>query len=267
MSDLTFIEKRSFEQLFGMGSGYVLNFSNRTFEEFIIDSIGKNIYDSKYNSLSGSKANRLRAFWEIEANHLVGKLMSDMVYYAASLETFNDTNLVATCQQTASRLLQSAPVPEIDVIVPNAAGSTFESLAKSVRQAIDNNEPQTALDRLHTFVVKYIRTICQRHGISTEPEKPLHSIFGEYVKYLKHTGKLKSDMSERILKSCISILDAFNSVRNNQSFAHDNEILDHAEALLIFNNVTGTIRFIQAFEKPTGVLTLNPVYPFQGTLR
>ena len=34
MSDLTFLEKRKFEQLLGMGTGYVLDFSNRSFAEF-----------------------------------------------------------------------------------------------------------------------------------------------------------------------------------------------------------------------------------------
>jgi hypothetical protein len=41
MSDLTAIEKRKLERLLGLGSGYVLNFSNRTFEEFILDCTGR----------------------------------------------------------------------------------------------------------------------------------------------------------------------------------------------------------------------------------
>ena len=45
MSDLTFLEKRKFEQFLGMESGYVLNFSNRTFEEFVRDSTGREIFD------------------------------------------------------------------------------------------------------------------------------------------------------------------------------------------------------------------------------
>ncbi len=49
MSDLTFNEKRKFEQLLGMKSGYVLNFSDRTFKEFVLDATGLNIFDEKYN--------------------------------------------------------------------------------------------------------------------------------------------------------------------------------------------------------------------------
>ena len=62
MADLSNLEKRSIEKLFGMGSGYVLNFSNRTFDEFVLDSTGKNIFEERYNAGSGSKANCLRAF-------------------------------------------------------------------------------------------------------------------------------------------------------------------------------------------------------------
>jgi hypothetical protein len=40
MADLTNIEKRQFEKLLGMSGGYVLNFSNRTFDEFVTDSTG-----------------------------------------------------------------------------------------------------------------------------------------------------------------------------------------------------------------------------------
>jgi len=62
MSDLTSAEKRKFEQLLGMRSGYVLDFSNRTFTEFVLDSTGRDIFDSRYEYASASKANRLRAF-------------------------------------------------------------------------------------------------------------------------------------------------------------------------------------------------------------
>jgi cyclophilin family peptidyl-prolyl cis-trans isomerase len=56
-------------------------------------------------------------------------------------------------------------------------------------------------------------------------------------------------MTERILKSTISVMEAFNRVRNDQSFAHDNEVLNYNESLLIFGHVTSSIRFIEAIEK------------------
>jgi hypothetical protein len=89
--------------------------------------------------------------------------------------------------------------------------------------------------------------LCDKHGIE-HGKKPLHSLFGEYVKYLKQHDLIQSQMTERILKGSISILEAFNDVRNNQSFAHDNPILNYNESILIFNNVASAIRFLQSIE-------------------
>jgi hypothetical protein len=100
MSDLTFAEKHKFEQVFGMGSGYVLNFTNRTFREFIQDSAGRDIDDSRYDNASNSKANRLRMFWQKEDNKLVGKLLSDLLDYLG--ETSPKTEI---CRLIVARLL------------------------------------------------------------------------------------------------------------------------------------------------------------------
>ncbi len=244
MSNLTLIEKRKLERLLQMGSGYVLDFSNRTLQGFVLDSTGRDIFDVKY---SGSKANRLRAFWANEPNHVVGKLLTNLLDYYEERNT-GSTELSDECRRIAQRLLQDASVQDIEAIKPNADGRDFEALAKSVRDSIERNEPESGLDRLHTFVVKYVRTLCEKRGIPTEPDKPLHSLFGEYIKHLKKSGLIESEMTERILKSSISILEAFNHVRNERSFAHDNPVLSYSESLLIFNNVASSIRFIAALD-------------------
>lgn len=248
MADLTFLEKKQLEDLFDMGGGYVLDFSNRTFQDFVADAVRRDIEDDKYNFASCSKANRLRHFWKVESNVVVGTLVKAMVDYAETVHNV-DESLIPVGRKIAARLLDSAPVQELDAIQPNVTDDrTFEALARSVRDSIEDNEPESGLDRLHTFVVKYVRTVCTNHGLTVSREKPLHSSFGEYVKYLRGEGLLESEMTERILKSSISTLEAFNHVRNNQSFAHDNNLLNYEESLLIFNHVCASIRFIQSLE-------------------
>ena len=249
MSDLNFLEKKDLEALFQMGGGYVLNFTDRTFHEFVADTVAKDIDAPEYHYNSGSKANRLRAFLKHEPNHIAGRLISTMIDYAETLDRESaDADLVVRCRKIASRLLAGSAVPDIDAISPNAAGRAFESVAKSVRESIDNNEPEVGVDRLHTFVVKFVRELCQRHGITCDRDKALHACFGEYAKKLRAAGHLSSDMTDRIFKSTVSILEAFNHVRNNQSLAHDNELLGYDESLLIFNNVCAIIRFLVAVE-------------------
>jgi hypothetical protein len=86
------------------------------------------------------------------------------------------------CQRIVARLSQQSPVPEIEALVATADGRDFEALAQQVREAITKNKPATGLDRLHTFVVKYLRVLCEQHGVAATRDKPLHSLFGEYVK-------------------------------------------------------------------------------------
>jgi hypothetical protein len=250
MADLTAKEKRAFERLLGMGSGYVLNFSNRTFEEFVLDTTGREIYNPKYDYGSGSKANRLRGFWNEEPNPVVAKLLGAMLDYDIREGACQESDpQLAACRRTVVRLQQGGPVPEIEVVLlPAGSGQEFDALTEQVREAIETNRLGAGLDRLHTYVVRYVRSLCAERGIVASPDKPLPSLFGEYVKQLRAGGHIESAMTERILRSSIGTLQAFNDVRNNQSFAHDNQILNYEESLLIFNNITSLVRFLRAIE-------------------
>jgi hypothetical protein len=250
MADLSILEKRQFERLLKMGGGYVLEFSNRTFSEFVADSVARNIYDGRYAYASGSKANLLRGFWKEETNRTVGKLLSDLIEYGvAEGHVPADDRDLEPCRRTAARLMQDGPVKELDALTAISDDRDFEVVAKAVRDAIERNEPEAGLDRLHTFVIKYVRSLCAARGIDAPRDKPLHSLFGEYVKRLREAGLVESEMSLRILKSSISVLEAFNDVRNNRSLAHDNPVLAYEEALLIFNHIAASIRFLRSMDR------------------
>lgn len=47
MSSLKLTDRAKVEQLFDMSSGYVLDFSNRTFMNFVLESVAIDIYDEK----------------------------------------------------------------------------------------------------------------------------------------------------------------------------------------------------------------------------
>jgi hypothetical protein len=247
MADLNFAERRAIEECFGMRSGYVLDFTDRTFNEFISDAVARNIDNGNYASHGSSKANRLRAFFKVEPNHVVGTLIASLIEHARSIANPPSDTALATCQRAAERLKQSAPV--LEQLSADTSDATFSALAKSVKQAIDTNQPQTGLDRLHTYFVTYMRQLCQTHGIDATRDEPAHSVLGKYLKFLKTTGSIESEMTERILKYALGTIDPFNYVRNNQSLAHPNAMLNYDEALLIYNHVVAVVNFIRAVEK------------------
>lgn len=254
MADLTYIEKANIENFLGMKSGYVFDFSDRTFQEFVGEAVGLDINDEKYHYSSNSKANRLRQFIKTESNYTLGKLLAAFCDYWLSkvhtgeIDPRNDENIYKECLKISEKLKQESTFEHIDAIQPNVDDRDFKLLAKSIKESIEKNEPEVALDRLHTFTFRYLRELCEKHKITNEKSESLNAIFGKYIKFLVESKHIESTMAEKILKYSINLIEAFNDIRNNKSFAHDNPILNYQESVLIFNNVSNTIKFIESIE-------------------
>lgn len=92
-----------------MASGYVLDFSDRTFAQFFKESVGVNIYDDRYKYNGGSKAKRLRAFWEMDTNGEVGKALEALLelwrYQNEPGKNSRSDLTYSECLKTAARLL------------------------------------------------------------------------------------------------------------------------------------------------------------------
>jgi hypothetical protein len=58
MKNIRPIEMKFLDDLFGMGGGYVLDFSNPTFAEFFEQEIGINIDDPKFAVEGGRRTDR-----------------------------------------------------------------------------------------------------------------------------------------------------------------------------------------------------------------
>lgn len=255
MANLTYTEQETIEIFLVMKNGYVMDFSNRTFQEFIIKSVGRNIYDEKYNYDSNSKANRLRRFIEVESNYTVGTLLSAFCEYwrlkvnTREIDQKNDENLYNECLKIAERLKKENIVEDIDVNLLNVDDKNIELLTKIIRDSIDKNEPEAALDRLHTLTFSYLRGLCVKHQISYERSDSLNAIYGKYIKFLINNNHIESPMAEKILKFSINVIEAFNDIRNNRSLAHDNPVLNYQESILINNYISITINFIRSIEE------------------
>jgi hypothetical protein len=252
MSSLTSRDRRCLELFLNMSGGWALNFSDRTFNEFFQEQLGINIDDAKYRFKGTSKANRMRALWELESDHTVARALDALIEWGDEFQCLpDDDQQRAAVEAIIARLRLSRSVPEVDAFTASVNALDFTAAAKHIRAAIDANEPATALDRVHVFLMKFLRALCEKRGITVSRDKPLHSLMGEYIKQLRAAGHLESEMTERILKTSISNLEAMNTVRNDQSLAHDNPMLNHDEAVLIVSHIGGLVRFLKAIEAKT----------------
>lgn len=93
MASLKQTEKLKLERLFGMDSGYVLDFSNRSFQSFMYQEVNVDIYNQKYSAYGESKAKRLREFWRLENDVIVGKTTYIMLEYLKTLRELSNEKL------------------------------------------------------------------------------------------------------------------------------------------------------------------------------
>lgn len=81
MDQLRPIELKLVDELFGMSSGYVLDFSNSTFADFFEREIGINIYDEAYAIHGSSKGKRLQSFLSIGQRRAIAKALACLWEY------------------------------------------------------------------------------------------------------------------------------------------------------------------------------------------
>ena len=146
MSSLRMRDKRLLEEFLEMGSGYVLDFSDRTFGEFCEEAVDVEIHSDKYLTHGSSKANKLRAFWEIESDYLVGRLLNALIDHAeeAAREfTEDDRKLAERCREMATRLLAGGP--SLADLKQQARVLDASHLAGQIRRMQDSVEKDPSL--------------------------------------------------------------------------------------------------------------------------
>lgn len=167
MSALSISDRHNLERLFGMSSGYVLNFSDRTFGEFISEAVGLDIHDEKYSTDGVSKAKKLRTFWKVEPNHTVGKLLLALIEYDVSLNATHDAEAIAhaeKCRQIATRLLGGGP--SLSPLMEHAKVMNANHLAEQIRrlEASVETDPSLAIGTAKELIETCCKTILAERG-------------------------------------------------------------------------------------------------------
>ncbi len=115
MANLTYREKLVLEELFGMETGYVMDFSNSSFARFVGDVVDIDIYGGPGYEEYCSKANKLRQIWEQEPDYVVGKLVEALLSYFEDLQLKRNSlsdyerKKISEMQIVASRLKENTP--------------------------------------------------------------------------------------------------------------------------------------------------------------
>jgi len=240
---------------FPRGFGYVLDFSDRTMEEYFSDEFGINIYAEEYQANGSSKRNCLTTFLKLTDAYSALKVLRSLWEIREGLlaQATSPSSALEASKKTAAfeKVIESLE-GNSELVIPEGVDAytrekTLEALVADIDRTLKANKPEVALDHLHTYCVKKVTHLLKSRGIECALDEPLHSRFGKYRKQLVNEQSLH-EFTDRALKSSISLLDSFSDLRNNHSLAHDNEILGPVEARFVFSNINSILILIRSLE-------------------
>ena len=237
----------------GMTSGYVLNFSDRTFDDFIRRKFGIDARASTYTVDGDSKAKRLRALLRslvpgAQAEVLRALWEHRLQMIGRGMQFDIESGIEEQFLSMVSKLEGTEQPIDMDVVEAFSDDPTLAELVEAIQREIQANAPHAALDRLHTYAMKKFADLLERDGETVGHGDALHSRAGRYINNLRRSGQI-GEYSEKIAKSAVQVCEQFNHVRNKQSLAHDNTILGVAEGRYVFETVLSLLRFIKALDE------------------
>jgi hypothetical protein len=188
MSRFSMAERHDLERLLGMSGGYVLNFSDRTFAEFVFETVGIDIHDEKFTAEGTSKAKKLRTLWKLEADYTVGKLILALIEYDASLNADRDAEaqaLADKCRQIATRLLAGGP--SLEPLKEQAKVLNANHLAEQIRrmEASVETDPSLAIGTAKELIETCCKTILAERGKPVSGTPDVSTLTKETLKELK----------------------------------------------------------------------------------
>lgn len=240
---------------FPRGYGYVLDFSDRTFQEFFEDQFGIEIFSSDYKATGTSKRSCLTSFLAKTDNatalRVLRALWDRREGLLESLPSSDESQTARTKTkglQDVIDYLQADPSPLATTGVETfTRDRTLEELVADIQRTLAANKPEVAMDHLHTYCMKKFAHLLSVRGQTCGKDEPLHSRFGRYRNCLESEQQLH-EFTSRALKSFISLFESFNDLRNNHSLAHDNKLLAPMEARFIFSSVNAILVMLRAIE-------------------
>lgn len=251
MSSFKPADRLKFEKLFCMKDGYVLRFTNKTFRDIFARTLDIDIYDGSWAEKTLSKANLLRSFWGKASDFQVATINRELLrqwYEQEENKAETDIALYKECVDINSALFGNQTVRNIEALSQIDNDGTIEAIVRDIKHNIETNNPELTLDRLHSYLISFGRELCQKHGIDYQDKDTLNSIFRLYNKWLHDNELLESKMSSKIIGSAVKLLEDFNYVRNNQSAAHPNPLLNKIESLFIVDTICSIVEFINKVE-------------------
>jgi len=266
MAKLTVNERELVYKFFDISGGYVLlelyrkTGKNKTWtQKLIYEATNVDIYqDDGYTSLSQQKA--IEKIIEEKSSLEVADLLKAFYDYVL----FNKQEYLRTYSQWCYedlfeelskqindlilKLKLSAPIQTL----PSLDNAGLRSLEKDLKQKLEKQEYDLAIDRLHTFSLFFLEQLCKNNKLTPKLDPKGHIMFDDMVSQLQtkfEGNNLLNNFDKETIKNSKIMLQKYNEVRNKESFAHPNKVIENAKAQYVVENIISLLNYLGEISK------------------
>jgi len=221
---LTTLEMAAVDDVLGMHGGYVLDFSDRTFDMFFGDL--DLIVDDTSNG--GSKANRLRTFLRTQPASQAGRVLTELLKYRGTQDGDDTLAALPKYQAIISRLAGiKVPLTPADADANVLTLGYVQELEQKAEKRLSENDPDGAITVARTLL----------ESVLAELELKITGGRGEYAgdlpKQYKAVAKLlriddKDDQVDesfkQIARGLTQIVNGVAAIRNAASDSHARQV-------------------------------------------
>lgn len=274
MSSLKYREKRKLEELLEMSNGHLLDFSHKTMRDFFDDEIDIDINDQKYQVNGTSKASKMRTFWQLESDHIVGKLLMAIINDKRSkidkyIEEGNNTHglwreeiteinktlkQIDDCEKIAKRLLSSnVNTEDLKNIAEEFNSDYIAKQIQRMEKAIEN-DPALAIGTAKDLIETCCKTILKECNIQANAINNIPQLTKATLKELKllpediDDNSKGSDHIKKLLNNLSTISTTISELRNLYGTGHGKDSqskgLSSRHAKLAVGATATFVRFI-----------------------
>ncbi|WP_300318745.1 abortive infection family protein [Idiomarina sp.] len=124
-----------------------------------------------------------------------------------------------------------------------------EKALKDAEVLLTNSGPVSAVDRVHTAMHGYLKSVLDNHEIEYKKDAgitDLYKVIRQEVSQIRDLGDQSEELN-KMLRSLAAVLDALNPIRNRGSVAHPNDaLIGDDEAKFVINIVSTILHYLDA---------------------
>ena len=278
MARISNLNKTKIFDFFQIKDGYIMyelyqkNRKTKSDTRNIIkDAIGIDIFeDDEYKGLSQQKCIEkiINEFSPASVGNLFDSIFEFFKYYNENCKRdcffCYYRNNCEDVQKIINDLKNSKDEIEKLVSLPKL-DSDIDDLYSDLDNDLKNKQFSLALDRLHTYSLDYLGHLCANHKIVPKKDKKGHIMFDDMLTQLSdyyEKYNIIDEFGKSVIRVNKEVFQKYNSVRNNQSFAHPNKVMENNDARFVVEVVLVILRYIDNIEKNSASIFLSDELPF-----